>query len=836
MLIPIAAILVKLPRLLSVGLVLTSSLWSHSMAASVKRLAVQEFVWDASSGVKLGAALQAVPEGEQVLQMLSYVLEGATGQVVEAGEDVERGIYLGLPADAPQLAEMASLSEDDAFGREDYLLYSTADCVYVIGATGMAVRHGVVDLVNRWGYRRFFPTSNWEVFPAFKDLRVKVNVVESPAYVVRDIFDVNFLPGEKELFLEWRDWNRLGSGFGLKTKHSYDGIFLRNREAFDGHPEYFAMVDGERTPDAKYKKFNVSNPDLQQIVLDDARARLEALELSDSVSMDPSDFGGWDNSGESFEELGSPTNQAVSLANLVAREVAAPEGKFVGMYAYYQHQSPPTIEVEPNLIVSFATRFLSPGRDLVESISAWRAQGLEWVGIRDYASFWGWDLGMPGFAEGGNLAYQEDSLQMYYDLGARFYTSEVESNWGAYGLGVYVTSRLLWSPDAEVSELVADFLEKSFGPAAEVMASFYDKLNGEKSVLAQQTPVQDYYAILLEAGERAVGREDVQARIDDLIAYVRYVELMSELQKAREDDKQQYLMDLYRWTFRISPQQMVATRAMAFRPRNGGIRYTFPTLKHPDEAERAVLLDTCVGQAVTRAELRQLAQASIASAKPDAWSNLPIQDRMTRSPRLRFGAALLFPMERNEQVSVSVSMRLFGFSWLPRYMVLDPTGEVVASGRVKSLNEAIMLNSTQAGEYLLVFERTLIQIQASSSREFYLLPSADFQAIAMVRFSGDMNFSLPAGASSQIAVGGQGGGERVGVSIINEAGVLLAEEGEASGDEPLILDLPLHESMASYNINLRGPTSGNFEDAFIHFQGGNRVPLRMGPLDRAAAE
>ncbi len=777
------------------------------------------FTWGTDAGIVLGEGLAADPEGQVAVERLSGLLERVTGETVEANAPKEKNIVLGLVGDFPQVVEGTSLSATDRFGREGYLLRSSETTLYLIGASPLAVQQGVADLAYRWGYRLFFPTRTWEILPAPGDLSVAVDAVESPAYYARDLFDVNFLEGERELYERWRAWNRLGSGFLLNTKHAYDGIYHRNREAFSGHPEYFAEVDGERTPDAAYKKFNVSNPELQAIVIDDAWERFDAPSARDSISMDPSDFGGWDNTGEASAEWGSPTNQAVSLANLVASEVADVDGKYVGMYAYYQHQYPPTIPVEENLIVSFATRFLAVDRDLMVSIADWRQQGLKWVGIRDYASFWPWDLAMPGRSQGGNLAYLEDSIRMFYANGARFYTSETESAWGAYGLGSYVTARLLWNPQEDVDAIVSDFLEKSFGPASGEMARFYDMLNGEASVLARQRTAADYYAVLLDAYKAARGHADARQRIVELLAYVRYIELFCQLEIAPQEQKQARLEELYRWVFRISSMQMVPTRAIAFRPRLGGILYMYSGLEHPSESERKAMLAAGQAEGVDEEALLDIARQAVEQSSPVTWPDLPVVDQATSSPNLRYNAGFLVPMRAHEQVDIDLSLRLYGFSWLPRYAVVDPDGDVVARGRVGSLRETITLSSEEAGSYRLIFEPTLILVQAESSRSFALLPSVDFHNMEMVKFTGSLFFASPPGEAMQIAVGGQASGEKTSVRLSSGTEVALAQSDAASGDDPLVYTLDEDEAVESYELELGRPKDGSLEDQFLRFQG-----------------
>ena len=51
--------------------------------------------------------------------------------------------------------------------------------------------------------------------------------------------------------------------------------------------------------------------------------------------------------------------------------------------------------------------------------------------------------------------------------------AEASNNWGARGLGYYLAAQLLWDVNANVPNLLRDFYEQAFGPAARVMERYY---------------------------------------------------------------------------------------------------------------------------------------------------------------------------------------------------------------------------------------------------------------------------------------------------------------------------------------------------------------------------
>jgi len=791
-----------------------------------------EFVFNAATtGIALAPGFQANAGSAEIAAELASILKRVSGQEIKVGEGDSQGIVLAVAADFPELAQEMGLKPDDHFGREDYVIRSYGDRLLLVGATPAGTRLAVADLLHRWGYRQFFPGQSWEILPPAENLKLTINEAQRPAYYLRDIFTVNFLPGEEDAFKRWSWLNRLGNGFQLNTRHAYSAIYKRNLGAFEGNLDYFASVDGEPQDATKKKfKFNAANPDLLKLLVDDAKKVLASDEAADSISMEPSDFGAWDNSGEAHKKIGSPSNQAVTMANVVAKEAAAPMNKYVGIYAYYDHQFPPDISVEPNVIVSFATRFLKPDRNLYESIQSWKDKGVTMVGVRDYHSFWEWDFAMPARALGGNISYLEQSIPHFYGLGARFYTSESQSTWGGYGLGYYLSTRLLWNPKEDPQAIVQDFLEKSFGPAAEPMARFYSLLNGDDSVIARYSTPAQYYAPLLEALKAAGDRADVQQRIKELIAYVRYVELMGDMERAREDQKEQAFHEIYEWVLRAAPMQMLPTKAIALRV-NSGMNRAYKRYPLPSTAQITKMQEQAASNPVTTEELLKFAQAAVDQKAPTS-PQLRLVDQPLASPWLRNASNFVFPMKADETVTARLSMRRFGFSEYPRYVITNPKGEIVFRGQLKGEQDSVQITSTEAGDYSLIAEYTPNLLKCESDRVFYLQPTSDFANIEAVSFKGSFYFTLPEGVSSQVVAGGQGDHEKVNIKLIGPRGVLGSAE-DVSGNQPFIDNLKEASTASAYQLRFLKPSNGAFEDVFFKFNGNFAGPVSLIP-DAAA--
>ena len=473
---------------------------------------------------------------------------------IKAG-DGSSGVVVGVTSDFPGISDDEWLTDKAITARENYLVRSETGRLLLIGNKEPGVEHAVWDLLHQLGHRQFFPGAHWEIVPKQPDLSVEISRFENPAFHSRSIwFGYGAIAERKGDYEAWCRRNRATKGIELSTGHAYDKVLHDHKPEFAQHPEWLALVGGER----KGPKFCIANAELRKLVVGSLMKQLDDNPALDSVSCEPSDGGGWCQCAE-CAKIGSVSDQALFLSNEVARAVAAKyPGKFVGQYAYNEHSPAPSIQAEPNVVVSIAAGFIKGGYTMDQLIDGW-SQKASVLGIREYLSVHPWDRDMPAQARGARLGYLQETIPHYYEKGARFYSAESSDNWGCNGLGYYLAARFLWNPDeAENTEVIFDdFLEQCFGPAKLPMTRFYELIN------RSQPPVSDdligrMYRILKDAGDMEID-SGVRARLDDLVLYTRACEMWMDYSSARGDARQRAMEAMLRHAWRIRTTGMIHT-------------------------------------------------------------------------------------------------------------------------------------------------------------------------------------------------------------------------------------------------------------------------------------
>lgn len=486
-------------------------------------------------------------------ELADYLGRITSGKFEIRTGDGTSGIVVGTAADFPEAAKDDWLTEKAITSRENYLLRSESGRLLLIGNQEEGVEHAVWDLLHQLGHRQYFPGEHWEIVPKQVDVEIEISRFERPAFHSRSIwFGYGAIAERKADYDAWCRRNRATKGIELSSGHVYEKILHDHKAEFDQHPEWLALVRGER----KGSKFCVANADLRRLVVADLMKKLDEDPSLDSVSCEPSDGGGWCECTE-CAKIGSVSDQALFLTNEVARAVAAKHpGKFVGQYAYNEHSPVPSITAEPNVVISIATGFIKGGLTMDQLIEGWSDKASV-LGVREYLSVHPWDRDLPAQARAARLGYIQETIPHFQAKGARFYSAESSDNWGCNGLGYYLASRFLWNPDeAENTEAIFDdFLDQCFGPAKLPMTRFYKLIN------RSQPPVSDdligrMYRDLKDAGDMEIDPA-VRARLDDLILYTRACELWMDYSAAKGEARQKAMELMLRHAWRIRTTGMI---------------------------------------------------------------------------------------------------------------------------------------------------------------------------------------------------------------------------------------------------------------------------------------
>jgi hypothetical protein len=394
-----------------------------------------------------------------------------------------------------------------------------------IGAFGDAgTLQGVYSFLRETvGFRWYMPGPLGTVIPDRTTIDLSVGTIsQSPRFEHRHAY-FGFFPTSDEDALWYR---RVGFGTPapVQITHSLGHFFLKYK---DTHPEYFALIDGQRDFTTLSTimgpgNFDLTHEGFQAAVVKEIRDYFDANPDQLVFPLSPND--GMMRITDKPEaqkqitpergDLGKFSNYVWGFIDRVAREVAKTHPqRLIGTIAYEAYTLPPTnIEkMSPNVAVMYCKtrgnftdaayegeirRGLTQWKEKVANIYCW-----EYYNEIFMNSSW---RGYPVF----HPQLIQDDLRQLATLPTKGEFIEAES-WraedysvpgitkinypGLQHINLYLTAALLWDPTQDVRSLTDEYFKAFYGPAEKEMRQFWDM--AEKAWMAKgkaTTPSQVY--------------------------------------------------------------------------------------------------------------------------------------------------------------------------------------------------------------------------------------------------------------------------------------------------------------------------------------------------------
>lgn len=513
---------------------------------------------------------KASDEIKKTAETLASILKKISGATFSIEtKDKPDGITLGTLNQFPDNKLNSDMAVKDVYdGVESTAILTNNGIICLLGNTDLGVSHAMYRFLESFGYRWYFMSSKWEIIPKKKNLSCSINEIRRPCMLSRTFAFTRLAfkfqkgdPLQLDVFRRWKTANQVDESIRVRAAHAWNKIphaFKMKkypyREVFKKHPEYYALVNGKRTPD----QLCVTNKDLQALVIDYANTYFELYPNETMVSLDPADTMKCCTCPE-CSKLGNISNQPFYLANIVAKELQKTHPtKLIGLLAYAWHSEPPKFKIESNILVQLTAGFNASKYNFDELLKLWQKSGVR-LGVYEYFTYWDMDRClMPAKGAHNALDDLKPRMKKLFDHGVRSYTAESANSWGAHGLGYLVAHQLMWNPDADIPAFKKDFYKNAFGPAASVMEKYYECLNLSNHPFKVVAMLRECSEYLQEAAEFAKDETEVLGRIDELRANMiyNYIGLKYDLERDPEK-KKKIALEWFTWAYRIRNMYMI---------------------------------------------------------------------------------------------------------------------------------------------------------------------------------------------------------------------------------------------------------------------------------------
>ena len=431
-----------------------------------------------------------------------------------------------------------SPEEIDALGEEGALIKTDGEDIIITGKTSRGTLYGVYEFLERFlGFKAF--TKSVEIIDQTDELVIpETNLSVIPDFEYRDAYFRRAFDGE--LSAKCRLNSTLADlskekGGNLKfynCHHSADDL-VESKKYFETHPEYYALVDGERNVD----QLCLTNPDVQKIATETVLRWIEEnpdCRVFSVAQNDNENYCRCENCRKIDEAEGSPAGTNIMFVNRVAAEVEKlyPD-RLIHTFAYqYTRRAPKTVKPLPNVIVRLCNIECEWG-DNIENIAAAKPDSKtaeflnnikEWSAICDRLYIWDYAVNFSHYLMPfPNFKTSAENIKIYKKYGVKGVLQQGNFSYGASpcmdDLKIYMYGRLMKNSALDVEEIISDFTTAVFGKAGEYMKEYvnlwcdaakgkylrlYDQPNAEyvtDELLAKTDEIYEKALSVAETGE-----------------------------------------------------------------------------------------------------------------------------------------------------------------------------------------------------------------------------------------------------------------------------------------------------------------------------------------------
>jgi hypothetical protein len=415
------------------------------------------------------------------------LMTGAELAVVEGEQAAAERIpvYLGSAAD-PALDVLSRAAGENP---STFTLRVAEDRIDIRGLSAEGTLFGVYELLEQLGFRWYVPGDLGRVVPQGDTANVTLQTeTQAPAMELR------LLQPWSGATSGWIARQRLGGRQRSTGKHGIPPFDERDREKlFEQHPEYFALIGGER----RMRQICAGNPAAAELTARTVRARFEPTTEKFYVGMGPRDGDGYcecDLCGELDGGVPDPlyggqtskTGRYIAFFNRVLEllEDDYPNLHIV-WYVYANHMMPPPQGLEPNprIVGVFAPitidrirgmdNPMSPDRHVFRwLIDAWAATGPNELCYRGYYN----NLACVQLPK-TQIDRVRNEIPALHERGVNVMRVEcIHQSWASDPLTLYLAARLMWNVNLDVDRTLDEFYRLFYGPAEQPMRAYHEQL------------------------------------------------------------------------------------------------------------------------------------------------------------------------------------------------------------------------------------------------------------------------------------------------------------------------------------------------------------------------
>ncbi|SKB63453.1 Glycosyl hydrolase family 67 N-terminus [Daejeonella lutea] len=359
---------------------------------------------------------------------------------------------------------------------EGFVIKTRNTKLLIYGGDGKSVLYGVYHFLENYldcrkftAVLKFVPKKSSISLPAISDIQNPVLSFRSVYYP--DQYD--------EEFRDWHKLHTLEDEFGL-WGHTFFKLVSPN-QYFKTKPEYFALVNGQRTD----TQLCLSNPEvlsiltgnLRKLILEEPDKKLWSVSQNDGLGYCTC------SKCEAIDKrYGGPQGSVINFANKVAAKFP---DKTISTLAYLYSALPP-VNLKPaaNVSVMLSSISLDRAKPISSNPRAalFRNSVRSWSAITGTLMVWDYVVQYTNYQSPfPNLHYLDENMKFFADNNVRgIFVQGTEGSRGEFSaLKTYLLAKASWAPKVDNKVHFEDFIKAYYGEAGQHILRYIDELNKE---------------------------------------------------------------------------------------------------------------------------------------------------------------------------------------------------------------------------------------------------------------------------------------------------------------------------------------------------------------------
>ncbi len=395
-----------------------------------------------------------------------------------------------LIGDNPLLQQLGIDLASHALGPDGFLIKSVGETLVIVGGQPRGTLYGVFSFLEEYlGCRWYTPQATF--IPRMESIELPaIEDRQNPLLECRETLWNAPMDGD------WAARHKLNGHFiDLKAHHGGQikwahfvhtfNLLVPPEEYFESHPEYYSLVNGQRT--AYQAQLCLTNPDVLQISIERVKEWLREDPTANVVSVSQNDWYSpceCDSCWAIDESEESHSGSVLYFVNQVADAISQefPHVAICTLAYQYTRKAPKIVRPLPNVIIrlcSIECCFAHPqekcphNRSFIDDIQAW-SKICNRIYIWDYVTEFGHYISpFP------NLYALQPNIRFFLRHGVKGLFEQGPGTTSEFAeLRAYLIAKLLWNSDINVDATINDFLQGYYGKSsAPLMRAYIDLIN-----------------------------------------------------------------------------------------------------------------------------------------------------------------------------------------------------------------------------------------------------------------------------------------------------------------------------------------------------------------------